>query len=253
VSLIEKAVVLSAGQGRRLLPLTVDRPKCLVELSGRSVLEWQLRALEAAGVREVVVVTGFAAAAVDAELARVRFARLEARTLFNPFYAVSDNLATCWLALKELADGSLLLNGDTLFETAVAKRLLGAPAAPITLAIDRKASYDSDDMKVLTQDDRVLAVGKTIDAYDAESIGFLRFSAEGAAAFAEGVEAALRGPEGLKRWFLSVINQLAQSKGIVRVQSIEGLSWGEMDFPEDVERNRELTRKWLGSRNDNIQ
>src|SRR5690606_31501919 len=65
---IEKAVVLSAGQGRRLLPLTADRPKCLVELSGRSVLEWQLRALEAAGVREAVVVTGFGAASVDAEL-----------------------------------------------------------------------------------------------------------------------------------------------------------------------------------------
>ena len=43
-----KAIILSAGQGRRLLPLTEDTPKCLLPLSGRSLLEWQLRALAAA-------------------------------------------------------------------------------------------------------------------------------------------------------------------------------------------------------------
>jgi choline kinase len=247
LALIEKAVVLSAGQGRRLLPLTADRPKALVELSGRSVLEWQLRALEAAGVREAVVVTGFGAAAVDAELSRLDLGRLLARTMFNPFYTVSDNLATCWLARHELAGGSLLLNGDTLFEPAIAERLLAAPDAPVTVTIDRKPAYDADDMKVLTEGDRLLAVGKTIDAYDAESIGFLRFSAQGAAAFGEVVDGIMRGPDGLKRWFLSVINELAQTRDMVRVQSIEGLGWGEMDFPEDVQRNAELTRRWLAA------
>lgn len=244
MALIEKAVVLSAGQGRRLLPLTLERPKALVELSGRSVLAWQLRALEAAGVREAVVVTGFGAAAVDAELASLDLGRLKARTMFNPFYTVSDNLATCWLARHELAGGSLLLNGDTLIEPAIVEYLLTAPEAPVTVTIDRKPGYDADDMKVLTEGDRLLAVGKTIESYNAESIGFLRFSAEGAAAFIEVVDEIMRGPDGLKRWFLSVINELAQARDIVRVQSIEGLGWGEMDFPEDVQRNAELTRRW---------
>src|SRR3546814_15351970 len=60
-----KAIILSAGQGRRLLPLTRRRPKCLINLSGISILEWQLFALREAGVEEVVVVTGFAAEAVE--------------------------------------------------------------------------------------------------------------------------------------------------------------------------------------------
>lgn len=239
--------MLSAGQGRRLLPLTADRPKCLVELSGRSVLEWQLRALEAAGVREAVVVTGFGAASVDAELSSLDLGRLTARTLFNPFYTVSDNLATCWLARGELAGGSLLLNGDTLVEPAIVERLLAAPQGPVTVAIDRKPAYDADDMKVLTDGERLVSVGKTIDVYDAESIGFLRFSAEGAAAFGDVVDSIMRGPDGLKRWFLSVINELAQTPDMVRVQSIEGLGWGEMDFPEDVQKNAELTRRWLAA------
>ncbi|PKL99248.1 MAG: nucleotidyltransferase, partial [Gammaproteobacteria bacterium HGW-Gammaproteobacteria-7] len=61
-----KAILLSAGQGSRLLPLTADRPKCTLEVGDRPVLEWQLNALADNGIDEVVVVTGFRAAQVDA-------------------------------------------------------------------------------------------------------------------------------------------------------------------------------------------
>jgi choline kinase len=240
-----KAIILSAGQGKRLSPLTDTRPKCLVELSGRTVLHWQLRHLRQAGVTEVVVVTGFAADTVETEIAGLDLPGMTVRTLFNPFFGLTDNLATCWLARGEMVGDFLLLNGDTLFEPAIAERLIAAPSAPITVTIDRKAAgYDADDMKVLTDGDALRAIGKTIEAYDAESIGFLRFNPEGAALFTKIVEAALRTPEGLKRWYLSVINQIAQDHDVVRVRSIEGLDWAEMDFPEDLPRNRELAAAW---------
>jgi len=240
-----KAIILSAGQGKRLSPLTDTRPKCLVELSGRTVLHWQLRHLRQAGITEVVVVTGFAADTVETEIAGLDLPGMTVRTLFNPFFGLTDNLATCWLARGEMVGDFLLLNGDTLFEPAIAERLIAAPSAPITVTIDRKAAgYDADDMKVLTDGDALRAIGKTIEAYDAESIGFLRFNPEGAALFTKIVEAALRTPEGLKRWYLSVINQIAQDHDVVRVRSIEGLDWAEMDFPEDLPRNRELAAAW---------
>jgi choline kinase len=240
-----KAIILSAGQGKRLSPLTDTRPKCLVELSGRTVLHWQLRHLRQAGITEVVVVTGFAADTVETEIAGLDLPGMTVRTLFNPFFGLTDNLATCWLARGEMVGDFLLLNGDTLFEPAIAERLIAAPSAPITVTIDRKAAgYDADDMKVLTEGDALRAIGKTIEAYDAESIGFLRFNPEGAALFTKIVEAALRTPEGLKRWYLSVINQIAQDHDVVRVRSIEGLDWAEMDFPEDLPRNRELAAAW---------
>lgn len=241
---VDKAIILSAGQGKRLLPLTESRPKCLVDLSGRSLLSWQLHRLDEAGLREAVVVTGFAAEAVEAEIERLEFSRLKVRTLFNPFYALADNLASCWLARAEFDRDVLLLNGDTIFERAIAERLIAAPPADITVTIDRKTAYDADDMKVLTEGDRLLAIGKTIPAYDAESIGFLRFSAEGAQRFIAAADRILRKPEGLRRWYLSVIDELARSAGGVTVQSIEGLDWGEMDFPADVEANTALTRRW---------
>lgn len=244
MSSVGRVVILSAGQGRRLLPLTESRPKCLIELSGRTLLSWQLTRLDAVGVPEAVIVTGFAAEAVEAEVAALRLRRMKVRTLFNPFYEVADNLGSCWVARGEFDRDLLLLNGDTLFEGAVAERLLGAPPAEITVTVDRKPAYDADDMKVLTDGRQLKAIGKTIEAYDAESIGFLRLSAAGARRFAAGVEGAMRSPGGLKRWYLSVIDELARATGVVCVQSIEGLEWGEMDFPHDVEANLAITRRW---------
>jgi choline kinase len=99
-------------------------------------------------------------------------------------------------------------------------------------------------MKVLTEGGALRAIGKTIEAYDAESIGFLRFSQAGAAKFRAGVESVLSHPEGLRRWYLSVIDELAHAGVDVRVCSIEGLEWGEMDFPQDVAALNRLSAGW---------
>lgn len=208
------------------------------------MLHWQLLNLQAAGVTEAVVVTGFAADMVDREVAGLSLPGLTVRTRFNPFYAVSDNLATCWLVRDELAGDVMILNGDTLFEPAIAMRLLAVPEAAITVTIDRKASYDDDDMRVLADGDVLRAIGKTIEEYNAESIGFLRFSPEGAALFGGYLDQIMRKPEGVRRWYLSVIDQIARETGKVRVCSIEGMGWAEMDFPADVPRNLALTESW---------
>ncbi len=244
MSSFKRAVVLSAGQGRRLLPLTESRPKCLIELSGRTVLEWQLTGLAAAGVSEAVVVTGFAADLVEAEIERLSLGALAVRTVYNPFYAVADNLASCWIVRDAFDGGTLLLNGDTLFEPVVAQRLIEAPPSDIVVTIDRKGAYDSDDMKVATNGSALTAIGKTLETYDAESIGFLRFSSVGAARFRAAAETLLRDQANLKRFYLSVIDELARTQGGVAVQSIEGLEWGEMDFPQDVDANRAMTARW---------
>jgi choline kinase len=243
-----KAIILSAGQGRRLLPLTESRPKCLIPLATRSLLEWQLRSLAQAGVREAVVVTGFGADQIEATLRTMQIQGISVRTLHNPFYALADNLGSCWAARGEMEGDFLVLNGDTLFETEIAERLVElAPTSPITVTIDRKDMYDADDMKVQTEGAQLVAIGKTLapDRVDGESIGFLRFTPEGGRLFRDAVEEALRRPEGLKQWYLSVVDRLARSAGQVGVMSIEGLAWGEMDFPADVKRNERMTRAWL--------
>ena len=236
-----KALILSAGQGSRLLPLTEEMPKCLLPIDSRTMIELQVEHLVACGVDEVVVVTGFHAGTVDCFLETLARPGLTIRSVFNPFFNVADNLASCWMARGEMIQDFVLLNGDTLFEPAVLAKLLEAPPAPITLAIDRKDSYDSDDMKVRLNGSRLVEVGKTLssDAIDGESIGMIRFSGEGPRRFANVLDEIMRTPNGIGWWYLKAIGVLAD-QGLVETHSIEGLTWGEVDFKEDLERARDL-------------
>ena len=236
-----------------MLPLTEFLPKCLLRVADRPVLEWQLRALAANGVRDITVVTGFGADSVERALGRMGPVGEGVRTLFNPFFAVADNIGSCFLArgLLRSAPEAALLNGDTLFEPAVLGRALRARAAPITVTVDRKPAYDADDMKVSLDDGgggggaRLRGIGKTLrpEETDGESIGLLVFRGRGGTMFAEGVEQVLRRPDGPRRWYLSVIDALAPA-GNVRVASIEGLAWGEIDYPADLARAEAVVRGW---------
>jgi choline kinase len=243
---IGKAILLSAGKGSRLLPLTAERPKCLIPFSGRSLLEWQLDILQDAGIGEIVIVTGFR----DELVAEVAAERDGVRTLFNPFYHVADNLGSVWMARKEFNRDVLLLNGDTLVSAPLLARVLAADPASITVTIDEKESYDSDDMKVLVEDGRLLRIGKTLDEgrYNGESIGLLAFRREGPAVFAHQVDRMIRPADGVRRWYLRAIDGLAQAGAEVGVVSIRGEEWQEVDFPEDLAKAEALTNRWAASR-----
>ena len=229
--MIEHAILLSAGQGSRMLPLTAERPKCLIELSGRSLLAWQVEMLARGGVKRIDVVTGFMTDMVDAEIAAIRDPRVEVTARFNPFYKVADNLGSCWIAREAMEGDFLILNGDTLVSEDIVRRVQQGSQWPIAVTVDVKDGYDSDDMKVERDGERLVRIGKTLTAgqSNAESIGFLAFRGEGSALFREAVRAAMRTPEGVQHWYLKVIDTLAET-GRVGTVSIEGLGWAEVDF-----------------------
>ncbi len=240
---IKRAIILSAGQGSRLLPLTENRPKCLIPFSGKTLIEWQIDALAANGIEEIAVVTGFRAEMVEDQLAKVR--GVTVRTRFNPFFQVADNLGSCWIAREEMDRDFIILNGDTLVSPEIVGRLIAGAKAPINVTIDIKPSYDDDDMKVFRDGDRLTAIGKRLTPAEsnAESIGMLAFCGEGPAIFREQVETMMRTPEGVQRWYLRAIDEIAP-RGVVGVVSIEGLEWAEVDFPADLEIATAVTANW---------
>ena len=246
---MKKAIILSAGQGSRLGALTHDRPKCLIEFGGRTLLDRQLDTLAVNGVTQVTVVTGFRDDQIEAALQRRRDAGEgpEVRTIFNPFYKVADNTGSLYMAREALEGDTLVWNGDTMVSPALMARVVEHGQAGICVTIDRKAGgYDSDDMKVVEEGGRLRAIGKRLtpsDGVNAESIGLLAFRAGGAERFREAIETAMRSPEGTTIWYLRVIHHLAQESEVWTL-SIEGEEWGEVDFPEDVERAEELVRGW---------
>jgi choline kinase len=241
-----KAVILAAGQGSRLLPLTADRPKCLIDFAGRTLLDWQLDMLAANGVADVCLVTGFRDDQVAAALASRGGRGPRVETRFNPFYKVADNLGSLWIARDALVGDCLILNGDTLVSRPLVRRVIDAGLPGIAVTVDEKDGYDADDMKVVRADDgRLLQIGKRLGnaPVNAESIGFIALRGAGAGQLVDEVERMMRTPEGTTHWYLRAINNIAQHIRVETV-SIHGEQWGEVDFPEDVEVARKLVAGW---------
>ena len=241
-----KIVILGAGQGKRLLPLTADVPKALLDIHGRSLIGRQIDAFVDCGLKQFVVVTGYGAQAMEDALdAIARQHGVEIRTLYNPFYAVADNLASCWMARAEMDDDFIQVNGDTLFRADLVRSLLKGSDADGTAAINRKARYDGDDMKVMLDGGRLTEVGKTLplEAVDAEAIGLYVFRGKGPGLYREVLERAMREPSGLKQWFPAAVGQLAKLTD-VEVADISGHEWGEVDFPVDLQAARAMAAGW---------
>ena len=241
---MDKAIILSAGQGSRLGKLVDERPKCLIDFCGRTLLDRQLDTLAANGVGEAVVVTGFHDELVNEAIAK-RSGGPDVRTVYNPFYKVADNLGSLFMAREELSGDCLVWNGDTLVSDALMARVVGNDQPGICVTIDRKDAYDDDDMKVVVDaDGRLREIGKRISkGINGESIGLLAFRSGGAERFRDAIEHDIRTPEGTTIWYLRVIHHLAQQSEVWTFD-IKGEEWGEVDFPEDVERARALVAGW---------
>jgi choline kinase len=140
----------------------------------------------------------------------------------------------------------MIINGDTLFEAAIMKRLL-ASSSPmaITLAADIKSEYDPDDMKIVSRGNRLLRVGKQLelDTVNGESIGMMVFRGEGVSRFSAMVDHLMRRGEGLNRWYLSAIDALAQEWNVA-ICPIHGLSWCEVDNRADLLRAEQVLEGW---------
>ena len=241
-----KVIILAAGQGRRLLPLTADIPKALLDIGGQTLIGRQIDAFATTGVREFVVVTGYGCDQMDEALARIaRRDGVEIRTIYNPFYAVSDNLASCWMARHEMTGDFIQVNGDNVFRADLARELVEAPSAAVTVAINRKQSYDADDMKVMLDGARLTEIGKTLplEAVDAEATGFYVFRGEGPALYRQTLEEMMKEPAALQQWFPAAIGRLAKKTAVDTID-LSGHVWAEVDFPSDLTQARQMAAEW---------
>jgi choline kinase len=238
-----KGLVLAAGPGRRLHPLTEALPKTLLPLSdGRTILDLALENLSAAGLDDVVVVTGFAAERVEeraAELERRHGVRLE--LLFNERAEEWNNAYSLWLAREAFADGSLLVNGDTVHPGSVEQTLLAARGPDVLLAVDREKELGEEAMKVLlTETGALQRISKEIEPASAagEYIGVALIEPAAAEPLADALEATWRRDPSL--YYEDGFQELADRGGEVHGVPIGPVDWVEVDDHGDLARAREL-------------
>ena len=234
------ALILAAGQGRRLWPYTSERPKCLLTIGTHSILEHQLLRLAAAGIDRVTVVAGFGLDAVRDEICRAQVGGMLVHVVYNPFFGVADNLISLWSARAEMGSDFLLLNGDNVFHPDIPRLLLETHPSSCRLLVQRQEVYGDDDMKVSLDNGRLLRIGKklALTQTDATSIGMMRFTGEGAAALQQVLEDAVRSEYALGRFYLDCVQRLADASVDVACQDIGSLPWVDIDTPRDLQSVR---------------
>jgi choline kinase len=233
---IDRAVLLVAGVGSRLRPLTDEVPKALVEVSGVSMLERAVATLHDHGVRHYVFATGYREEAVRAEVARLG---IRAEFCHNPRYAETQNsisLLHCRPALENV--GFYKLDGDVLFAGEILERLDGA-REPLGVAVDGNRKLDAEAMKVsVDREHRITRFGKSIElaASHGESIGIERISAGMSATLFSAIGVLER--RGIvDRYYEDVYSDLIGG-GSITASAIEvgDLAWAEIDDHADLKR-----------------
>lgn len=223
-----KAIILAAGSGSRLAPVSGGVPKCLLPLHGRSLLARQLDLLEAVGLTDVVVVTGFRAEAVLAEE--------PGRATFRhyPDYANTNNLATLRAHRDLLAGDVLIAFADVLTTSGDLDRLAEHPG-DIILLIDPSVRR-SGTMRVRHQGHTLLDVGPhiAVNSGTGSFIGLTKCSSRGAAALAEQLGMMSREHDA-RRYYTEAVRKLIAAGHRVHVVAATPGQWVEVDTPEDYE------------------
>jgi len=172
-----KAVILAAGAGTRLRPLTDRLPKCLLEVGGKPLLGRALESLAGRGLTEVLCVTGYREERIRRFVSR-EYPRMRIAFIANPAYASTNNLFSLWLTRRCLKDEEmLLLDSDIFFDPGILDLLLNSSHDDV-LAVNRTRPLDREEVKVrVDRDQNVLEIGKELDPALAwgESIGIEKF------------------------------------------------------------------------------
>ncbi len=255
-----KMIILAAGEGKRLRPLTSKVPKCLVEVGGRSILDWQIGVAHACGIREIVVVRGYK---------REMVARDGLFYFDNLEYATTNMVESLWKAEPVFEDGFIVSYADIIFEAGVLKALM-CSRNPINVVVDmgwkeyweKRFENVLSDAETLAFDEqgRIANIGRkpqSIDEINGQYIGLMSFLDDGVRMVRETYRkllfSATHSSESVSKrrfenLFMTDFLQAIIDTGYPVMPVAVRRGWLEIDSPRDIEiadrsivlRNEEL-------------
>lgn len=244
-----KAVVLCAGRGGRLFPLTKDGPKCLLQFGQKTILDCCLENLKAAGIEDVVLVAGYKKEAIEAKVREKHYDRVS--FVVNEQFAVTNTAYSLNLALKGMDADFILINGDVLFDRAILEGLIRHPARNC-IAVDPDIALDAEEIKVKATDGRVEQISKELDPAQSlgEAIGLYKISREivhDLSAIYEDLEKRGENHHYFEKGFEKICQQPAADGRFFGIVLTGHRPWVEIDTIEDfLYAAREIFSKLCG-------
>ena len=230
-----KAVILAAGVGSRIRPMTDNCPKPLLEVGGVSILERMLTNIRLCGIEEIIIVLGYRPDQIES-FVRDTFPDLPVTFIVNTRYGETNTGYSLMLAEEAVGDSNVVkFDGDVVFEVKILQQLLSS-AATNQLCIDRNIHLDAEEVKVaLSVNTHVAKVSKSLPPADAigESIGIEKISAETAKLLFGELKAMRRNPRNLQEYYEGAYELLIANGVAFEALDITGLAWTEIDTHED--------------------
>ncbi|UCV06666.1 NTP transferase domain-containing protein [Dechloromonas denitrificans] len=245
-----KAIILAAGEGTRLRPYTLDRPKCLVEVEGKSLLDRQLAVLATERVTEVALIGGYKAEMLKRDGISLHL---------NPRYYETNMVWTLFCAEPSLEGGALLCYGDIVYSRQALQALLAAPGdIAVTIDLDWEVYWrarnedpldDAETLK-LAADGRILEIGqkpKSLAEIEGQYMGLIKLSALGARQLRQvfhesSAQGSLRGKPPEKAYMTDLLQAMIDLGYRLDSVPVRG-GWVEVDTVSDLES--EVTRARL--------
>ena len=239
-----------AGEGKRLRPYTLDRPKCMVEIDGISLIDRQLSVLKAEGLDNIVMVGGYKSEMLKREGVKLKL---------NPRYYETNMVWTMFCAEEELEGGVIVSYGDIVYSTGILQALLKSKA-DIAVTIDKEwESYweernenplnDAETLK-LRDDGTISAIGqkpKSLSEIEGQYMGLMKFSAEGIKQIKQIFNTAVKtggllGKPVENSYMTDLLQAVIDTDSLVTAVPVHG-EWVEVDNANDM--NLQLTHDRL--------
>lgn len=241
-----EAILLVAGTGSRLRPLTEDRPKCLLEVGGEALLKRLLDQLAVVGIERAILVTGYLHERMVAQVESWELA-LDVAFAPNPTFASENNAISTLVGMRALeGDSFLLCDGDILLrQTAWVAELL-ADERENVLTMIRFDALGQEEMKIRLGDgEAVEGLSKGLDPAGAhgESLGVQKVGPSAFEALQERLE-ALNAEERVRLYYEDVFAELIPQGHAFYAREVAPGSWTEIDTIDDLEAARALYQSW---------
>jgi choline kinase len=246
-----KAVILAAGVGSRIRPLTDDCPKSLLSVSGMPILKRMIRNCLNCGISEFVVVLGYLEERIKSFVYDA-FPELQVTFIVNDKYGETNTGYSLMLAEQALdGTGFIKFDADVVFDSEILRRLISCEFES-ALCIDRDIQLDAEEVKVIVDDQlRVLQVSKTIDPNTAlgESIGIEKISAETARLLFAELTQMMTHDAHLQDYYEAAYEQLMAQGTRFHALDITGLDWTEIDSHDDLSTANKMFKNWSKTQN----
>lgn len=224
-----KVLLLAAGRGTRISRYLSGNPKCTVDIGNEKLIQYTIRMLNKKGIKDIAMVLGY-----RADIIKETLKDYDVKYYYNPFFDVTNSIASSWFAKDFLDDDIIIMNADVFLEEKLIDYILLQKESPVMFADSSRK--EEADYKFKFENGVLLKYGKELEGDDisGEYVGIGKFSKDFIKEFIPQLEKMINEQQH-SVWWENVVYELSKQKDIY-INDVKGMFWAEVDYIEDYER-----------------